>query len=123
MDANKAVVRRLYAEVFQAGDLDVADDLVHPDARDFADAQDRRGPQRVKEVATLLRAAVPEQAWEVHDMRAEGDRVVMHSTWRGTHEGTFMGIPPTHAASRPTACTCSVSRRARCRSTGRSGMT
>jgi predicted ester cyclase len=69
---------------------------VPPDARDFADAQNRRGPLRVKEVATMLRAAFPDQAWEVHDVLAEGDQVVMHSTRRGTHEGMFMGIPPTH---------------------------
>ncbi len=44
----------------------------------------------------MLRTAFPDQTWEVHDVLAEGDRGVMHSTWRGTHAGTFMGIPPTH---------------------------
>lgn len=94
-DKNKAVARRLYMEVFQEGNLDVADELVHPDARDFADAQDRRGPARVKEVATMLKSAFPDQTWDFHAVIAEGDQVAMHSTWSGTHEGTFMGIPPT----------------------------
>ena len=71
---NKGVVQRLYREVFAAGDLDVADELVDPDARDFADAQDRRGPERVKEVAAMLRAAFPDQTWEFHDVLAEGDQ-------------------------------------------------
>ena len=94
-EQNKAVAQRLYLEVFQKGNLEVADALVHSDARDLTDTQDRRGPARVKEVATMLRSAFPDQAWEIHDVIAEGDQVAMHSTWSGTHEGTFMGIPPT----------------------------
>ena len=94
-EQNKAVAQRLYLEVFQKGNLEVADALVHSDARDLADTQDRRGAARVKEVATMLRSAFPDQAWEIHDVIAEGDQVAMHSTWSGTHEGTFMGVPPT----------------------------
>ena len=78
-DSNKAIARRLYEEVFEAGELDVADALVAPDCRDAGDVQDRRGPERVKEVATMLRAAFPDQHWEIHELIAEGDRVVMHT--------------------------------------------
>jgi steroid delta-isomerase-like uncharacterized protein len=94
-DSNKAIARRLYEEVFEAGRLDVADALVAPDCRDAADAQDRRGPERVKEVATMLRSAFPDQHWEIHELIAEGDRVVMHNSISGTHKGPFMDMPPT----------------------------
>jgi steroid delta-isomerase-like uncharacterized protein len=94
-EGNKAIARRLYEEVFEAGQLDVADALVAPDCRDAGDLQDRRGPERVKEVATMLRAAFPDQHWEIHELIAEGDRVVMHSSVSGTHAGPFMGMPPT----------------------------
>jgi hypothetical protein len=46
-EENKAIVRRLYEEVFDGGALELADELVDPQARDHSDAQDRRGPQRV----------------------------------------------------------------------------
>ncbi len=92
---NKQVVRRLYAEVFGQGHLDVADLLVHPECRDLNDPQDRRGPARAKEVATMLRGAFPDQRWEIEQLIADGDRVAMYCTWTGTHEGEFMGIPPT----------------------------
>jgi steroid delta-isomerase-like uncharacterized protein len=94
-DSSKVIARRLYEEVFEGGQLDVADTLVAPDCRDAADVQDRRGPQRVKEVATMLRTAFPDQHWEIHELIAEGDRVVMHCSVSGTHAGPFMGIPPT----------------------------
>src|SRR5688572_14954548 len=111
LDANKAVVRRLYAEVFQAGDLDVADDLVHPDARDFADAQDRRGPQRVKEVATLLRAASATRPGRSTTCgpRATGSSCTAPGA-APTKARSWASRPRT-AASRPATCTCSVSRR------------
>jgi steroid delta-isomerase-like uncharacterized protein len=94
-DSNKAIARRLYEEVFEAGQLDLADLLVAPDCRDAGDLQDRRGPERVKEVATMLHAAFPDQHWEIHDLIAEGDLVVMHSSVSGTHAGPFIGMPPT----------------------------
>ena len=94
-EQNKAVVRRLYEEVFEGGDLDLTDELVLPDVRDLGDPQDRRGPERVKEVATMLHTAFPDQHWEIEDLIAEGDTVVMRSTHSGTHTGPFMGMPPT----------------------------
>jgi len=92
---NKRVAERLYRDVFERGDLDRADELVHPDCRDLHDPQDRRGPERVKEVASMLRAAFPDQHWDITRLLADGEHVAMCSTWTGTHEGTFMGIPPT----------------------------
>jgi steroid delta-isomerase-like uncharacterized protein len=94
-EQNKHVVRRLYEDVFGQGRLELADQLVHPECRDLHDPQDRRGPARVKEVATMLRSAFPDQRWEIEQLVAEGDRVAMYCTWTGTHEGAFMGIPPT----------------------------
>ena len=43
----------------------------------------------------MLRAAFPDQRWEIERLVAEEDRVAMYCTWTATHEGTFMGIPPT----------------------------
>jgi steroid delta-isomerase-like uncharacterized protein len=94
-ERNKLVAERLYREVFERGDLDVADELVHRDCRDLHDPQDRRGPERVRETASMLRAAFPDQRWDIGQLVADGEHVVMYSTWTGTHEGTFMGIPPT----------------------------
>ena len=95
-ESNKEVVRRLYHEVFGQGRLDAVDELVHPDAVDLHDAQDRRGPERVKEVVSMLRGAFPDQRWEITELVGEGDRVAMYSTWTATHEGSFMGMAPTH---------------------------
>lgn len=97
-DRNRQVVTRLYADVFTDGKLEVADELVAPGAIDLHDAEDRRGPARVKEVATMLRAAFPDQQWEVHRLVAEGEHVAMYSTWSGTHQGQFMGIAATGAS-------------------------
>jgi predicted ester cyclase len=94
-ERNKEVARRLYEEVFGQGRLHVADELVHPECRDLHDPQDRRGPARAKEVATMLRGAFPDQRWEIEQLVAEGDHVAVYCTWSGTHEGSFMGIAPT----------------------------
>ena len=39
--------------------------------------------------------AFPDLATTIEDLMAEGDKVAVRQTWRGTHTGNFLGIPPT----------------------------
>jgi steroid delta-isomerase-like uncharacterized protein len=43
----------------------------------------------------MLFAAFPDQKWTIEELIAEGDKVVNRFTWHGTHQGDFLGIPPT----------------------------
>ena len=43
----------------------------------------------------MLLTAFPDLHLTIEDMFGEGDRVVGRYTYRGTHKGDFMGIPPT----------------------------
>ena len=48
-----------------------------------------------KQANRPLLMAFPDLNHELNNMVAEGDRVVLRVTLTGTHEGEFMGIPPT----------------------------
>ena len=43
----------------------------------------------------MMFACFPDLRWTLHDTLVEDDRVMGFSTWTGTHEGAFMGIPAT----------------------------
>lgn len=96
---NKALVRRLYEEVFSQGDLPLADELIDPGAGDRSPdlfpGQAARGPDRIKQLVAWFRSAFPDATWTVDEMIAERDKVVCRSTFRGTHTGEFLGLPPT----------------------------
>jgi steroid delta-isomerase-like uncharacterized protein len=40
-------------------------------------------------------AAFPGLHISIEDVIAQGDKVAVRITWQGTHQGEFMGIPPT----------------------------
>jgi steroid delta-isomerase-like uncharacterized protein len=42
-----------------------------------------------------MRSAFPDIHWDIHEMVAEGDKVVTRFRWTGTHRDTFIGIPAT----------------------------
>ena len=48
-----------------------------------------------QERITAFRAAFPDLRFTLEDLVVEGDRVVFRATVRGTHQGTFRGVPPT----------------------------
>ena len=85
----RTVVLRFVAEVWNAGILDAADDLVHPD---YAVPDVGRGPDAVKRNVAAFRRAFPDLTWTVEDVVAEGDRVALRLTLHGTHRGEFRGI-------------------------------
>jgi steroid delta-isomerase-like uncharacterized protein len=57
--------------------------------------QDFRGPEGVKQFASMYQKASPDARLTVDDQFAEGDKVVTRWTARGTHRGELMGIQPT----------------------------
>ena len=56
-----------------------------------------QGPGRagLADVLGMMFAGFPDLRWTLHDTLVEGDRVMGFSTWTGTNEREFMGIPAT----------------------------
>jgi hypothetical protein len=61
IEAQKEASRRLYVEVFGAGNFAVADEILAPDCVSHAaDAPPVLGTDSIKQQAALLRAAIPD---------------------------------------------------------------
>jgi hypothetical protein len=43
----------------------------------------------------MMRGGFPDLQWTLEEMIAEGDKVAARFIMRGTHRGTFFGVPPT----------------------------
>jgi len=95
-EENKAVMRRLVEEFINKGNTAVAEALVAEDhvALDPSPGQEQGREALIANIATM-RTAFPDLEWTIEDMIAEGDRVAVYFIWRGTHQGEFLGIPPT----------------------------
>jgi predicted ester cyclase len=88
IEANKELARRLYIEVFGAGNMAAADEILAPDVVSHAaDAPPRTGTDGIKMQAALFRAAIPDLKTTLGDQIAEGDRVASRWTGSGTHTG------------------------------------
>ena len=98
-EENKAIARRALEEIFSAeGNLDVADEIIAPNyvGHDpVSPEEDVRGPEGVKEFASMYRNAFPDVQLSVEQQLAEGDMVASRWVAIGTHLGELMGIAPT----------------------------
>ena len=95
-EENKALVRRFVDEVQSGGNIDAVDDLCSPEfVNHSAPPGVPSNCEGVKQVTAMFRRAFPDSYFTVEDMVAEGDKVATRKTFHGTHQGEFMGIPPT----------------------------
>jgi steroid delta-isomerase-like uncharacterized protein len=96
-EQNKALVRQLVEEGINQGNIRVIDELLIPDFVEHEELPPGIPPGREapKVLFTMLRSAFPDLKATIEHLIAEGDEVVLHMTWTGTHKGEFMGIPPT----------------------------
>ena len=53
------------------------------------------GPEGVKQFIAAPRRAFPDFQTTIDDILAQGDKVVVRFTARGTHRGKFQGVAPT----------------------------
>jgi steroid delta-isomerase-like uncharacterized protein len=92
----KALRRRFYEEVFNKKNTAAIDEFIDPHSVDHAAPPGTPGGlEGAKQTITMYLTAFPDLHFTVEDMIAEGDKVVARLTVHGTHQGAFMGIPPT----------------------------
>ena len=96
-EENKAVVRRLIEEVYNRGNLDIADELLAPDYIDHTwPAGKYAGREGLKRSVAKQRAAFSDLHNNIEEQIAEGDKVVSWVISSGTHDRErFLGLAPT----------------------------
>ena len=94
-ESNKETVRR-FRDALNAGDLDGAIAVFAPDAIvHLSSSPEPLTVDGFKQLGAALRMAFPDGKGNIEDLIAEGDMVVSRLTYRATHTGDLMGIPPT----------------------------
>ncbi|WP_331729429.1 ester cyclase (plasmid) [Streptomyces sp. NBC_01003] len=95
-ERNKATIRRVFTEFVNQGDASIVDELYRPDIVDHAGLPGApEGAEGVKYTIAGLREAFPDFHVTIEDISAHDDLVVIHNTWRGTHQGELLGMAPT----------------------------
>jgi predicted ester cyclase len=92
---NEQVFRRLIEDGFNKGNLFALDELF---ALNFMEHQDGFVPpnvEGVKGAIVSLRTPFPDLKLTIEEIIASGDKTWARITARGTHQGPFMGRPPT----------------------------
>jgi predicted ester cyclase len=91
----KEAFRRVVEEAYSQGDLKVLDDVFAPG---FVEHQAGIVPPTVDGVKgsiAFLRAAFQDLRLSLEEIVASGDKTWARITARGSHQGPFMGVPPT----------------------------
>jgi steroid delta-isomerase-like uncharacterized protein len=105
-EENKARSRRFFTEVWGKGDLAVIDELTGPAFVDHnAPPGLPPGVEGLKQFVVAYRAAFPDMQVSIDDLIAEGDKVVIRLTARGTNTGPLFGMPTTGKAAVVTGIT------------------
>jgi steroid delta-isomerase-like uncharacterized protein len=94
---NEAVVQRWWQDLWNRGDLAVADQIIAPNFTDY-DPQSPWVPPGIdgcKALVSGYRTVFPDLHFTIEQQVAGGDSVVSHWRGRGTHRAELMGIPAT----------------------------
>jgi steroid delta-isomerase-like uncharacterized protein len=103
-DEDKALVKRCFEQLWGAGDLAIADQIMSADYVAHAPgARDLKGRDAMKALVSDYRQGFPGLQISVLNQLGEDDRVVTEFEMSGRHDGKWMGVP---ASGRPVKLGC-----------------
>jgi steroid delta-isomerase-like uncharacterized protein len=96
---NKATITR-FCDAMNTGDpgliSSTIDELVQPNARIRTPLPlETTGAEALKEVFARLHRVFGDLHVTIEDLIEEGDKIVSRNSVTGTHQGEYMGLPPT----------------------------
>ena len=93
-EENKAIARK-FIRMIELGDPSMADEILAADFYSHAAPDASAGIEGVKATVNMVKNALPDAQASIEFQVAEGDKVVNHYKWTGTHQGEFLGVPAT----------------------------
>ena len=95
---NKAIVRRLYEEVWNKRRLELVDEIISPShaLHDPNLTDSSVGPDAYKRQVSRFISGIPDLRFTIEDIVDEKEKLAVAWTISGTHTGEFMGIPATN---------------------------
>ena len=95
-ELNKMLMHR-FTNFINTASKDLANELISPSAVFHVPGRREpvRGPAGYLEIIGMMRGGFPDIQWTLEEMVVEGDMVAARFTMKGTHRGTFFGVPPT----------------------------
>jgi steroid delta-isomerase-like uncharacterized protein len=93
---NKALMGKFVEFINTASEV-LAQELIATDAKFYVPGQPEpmQGPDGYLAIIHIMRSGFPDIQWTLQDMVAEGDTIAARFIIRGTHKGSFFGVPPT----------------------------
>lgn len=92
---NKTLVRRFIDEVWNEGDISAVNQIVSIGYIEHSPLPGQvPGFEGIKQVIQMLWSAFPDLHFKVEDIFAEDHKLVVRGIFRGTHQRTIMGVPP-----------------------------
>ena len=97
MTATSAGAVDAYFDLLNEGDVTLADQIFAPDGqfRITTIPVPLQGPEGLKGFVSTLRTGFPDIHFEPEHRISTDDKVLVRWSLKGTHEGEFLGIPPT----------------------------
>ncbi len=108
MPSNADLTRRWFKEVWNEQREETIDELFAADgiAHGLADGQRQLpGPQAFREFWNKFRQAFPDIKIKIEDVISERDKTVVRFSFKATHTGEGLGMPPTNKKVKGTGIT------------------
>ncbi|MHA7685694.1 ester cyclase [Cupriavidus sp. PET2-C1] len=95
-ETNKLIMSR-FVDFINTASEQLAAELISPEAAFHVPGRPEPvvGPAGYLEIIGMMRGGFPDIQWTLEELVAEGEKVAARFTMRGTHQGTFFGVPPT----------------------------
>ena len=86
-----------FVHFINTADENLAQQLISPVAKFYVPGwiEPLQGPKGYLLIVAMMRSGFPDIQWKIEDMITENDKVAVRFTMRGTHQGTFFGVPAT----------------------------
>lgn len=99
-NANRHLVQKLFKDLFDKGNLGVADEIIAPNHvnHDPATPYFGKGPDGVKQIVMLYRGAFPDLHFTIDQIVDADDFLAVRYTATGTHKAELRGVAPTNKA-------------------------